>query len=157
MVVGRKPKPTALKVFNGNPGHKPLNKREPQPRQALPRCPAHLDDVAKREWRRIIREVRDIGMMTALDRVGLAVYCVLWSRWVTAEEQLVKTGLVIKTTSGNIIQNPLLGIANRAQAELRRWAVEYGLTPSSRSRLSVPEAATEDEFSVFLKKSKSNV
>ena len=149
---GRKPKPTALKIFNGNPGHKPLNKREPKPRQALPRCPAHLDDVAKREWRRIIREVRHIGMITALDRVGLAVYCVLWSRWVAAEIKLAETGLVIVTKSGNVIQNPLLGVANRAQAELRRWAVEYGMTPSSRSRVNVPETIGEDEFSAFLNK-----
>ena len=154
MVVGRKPKPTALKILNGNPGHKPLNKREPQPRQTVPRCPGHLDEVAKREWRRVIREVRGMGMITALDRVGLAVYCVLWSRWVTAEEQLAKTGLIIKTTTGNVIQNPLLGVANRAQAELRKWVVEYGLTPSSRSRISVPEQTTEDEFTMFLNKGK---
>ena len=95
-----------------------------------------------------------MGMITALDRVGLAVYCVLWSRWVTAEEQLAKTGLIIKTTTGNVIQNPLLGVANRAQAELRRWAVEYGMTPSARSRINVPEEIGEDEFSVFLNKGK---
>ncbi|MEQ8198694.1 MAG: phage terminase small subunit P27 family, partial [Clostridiaceae bacterium] len=28
---GRKPKPTAIKVLEGNPGKRPLNKNEPKP------------------------------------------------------------------------------------------------------------------------------
>ena len=31
---GRKPKPTALKVLEGNPGKRPLNDREPVPPKA---------------------------------------------------------------------------------------------------------------------------
>ncbi|HZK10243.1 MAG TPA: phage terminase small subunit P27 family, partial [Clostridia bacterium] len=34
---GRKPKPTALKVLEGNPGKRPLNKNEPQPERKAPR------------------------------------------------------------------------------------------------------------------------
>jgi len=30
-MAGRKPKPTALKIIEGNPGKRPLNKNEPKP------------------------------------------------------------------------------------------------------------------------------
>ena len=50
-VRGRKPKPTALKVLEGNPGHRPLNKKEPMPKGKLPRCPEWLEDDAKKEWK----------------------------------------------------------------------------------------------------------
>ena len=36
---GRKPKPTALKVLEGNPGKRPLNDREPVPPKATLEMP----------------------------------------------------------------------------------------------------------------------
>ena len=35
---GRKPKPTALKLLEGNPGNRPLNIAEPRP-TGVPNCP----------------------------------------------------------------------------------------------------------------------
>jgi phage terminase small subunit len=46
--------------------------------------------------------------------------------------------LVIKTPkSGYPIPNPYVGIANTALEQMRRWAVEFGMTPSARSRIHV--------------------
>ena len=50
---GRKPKPTAVKVLEGNPGKRSLNTGEPKPEKKAPRCPAWLEDEAKKEWRRM--------------------------------------------------------------------------------------------------------
>ena len=44
---GRKPKPTAVKVLEGNPGKRSLNTGEPKPDKKAPRCPAWLEDEAK--------------------------------------------------------------------------------------------------------------
>jgi P27 family predicted phage terminase small subunit len=63
---------------------------------------------------------------------------------------LNKTGLIIKTTNGNIIQNPLVGIANKAWGEYLRFAQEFGLTPASRTRIQAPEETDEDEFLTFM-------
>ena len=43
---GRKPKPTAVKVLEGNPGKRSLNTAEPK---KAPRCPSWLEDEAKKE------------------------------------------------------------------------------------------------------------
>ena len=139
MKPGPPPKPTVLKKLAGNPGCRPLNEYEPQPRQPtrLPRVPRHLNKEGKREWRRIVRELRGIGLYTVVDRAALAMYCQAWGRWVEAERMLAETGLVDKTTHGNVIQNPYLGIANRAWEQLRKMLPEFGLTPASRSRIEV--------------------
>ena len=50
---GRKPKPTALKVLEGNPGKRPLNDREPVPPKATLKCPAWLLPEAKGAKHRI--------------------------------------------------------------------------------------------------------
>ena len=41
------------------------------------------------------------------------------------------------------IQNPLVGIANRAMELMHKFLGEFGLTPSSRTRLQAPPAHTD--------------
>jgi P27 family predicted phage terminase small subunit len=136
---GRKPKPTAAKELAGNPGKRPLNDREPKPAVKLPTCPAHLSAAARREWRRMGRQLLDLGVLTTVDRAVLAAYCVAYARWAEAEAQVSKLGLVVKTSAGNLIQNPYLSIANRAMEQTAKLASEFGMTPSSRSRVQTAE------------------
>ena len=53
MARGRRPKPTALKKLEGNPGKRPLNELEPVPPVASLRCPNYLLPEARKEWRRL--------------------------------------------------------------------------------------------------------
>ena len=41
-MAGRKPKPTAVKKLEGNPGKRKLNKKEPVPAKGMPECPDWL-------------------------------------------------------------------------------------------------------------------
>ena len=142
---GRKPKPTALKQLEGNPGKRPLNIAEPHPDAVSPDAPAHLDEVALAEWNRLAPEMHTKGVLTGWDRAAFAGYCVAYSRWVKACAELSKTSLTITTEKGNVIQHPIVGVANKAQELMLRFLTEFGLTPSSRSRVSVPNT-TVDEF-----------
>ena len=150
-MAGRRPKPTALKELEGNPGKRALNKREPKP-TGTPTCPSHLDAEAKKEWRRISKELIAIGLLTSVDRAALAAYCSSYSRWIAAEESIQKFGAVIKSPkSGFPIQNPYVSVANTALDHMRKYAVEFGLTPASRSRLQVDLAASQDDpFEKFM-------
>jgi P27 family predicted phage terminase small subunit len=53
-------------------------------------------------------------------------------------------GLVMFTTNGNIIQNPMVGTANTAMRDAMKYAAEYGLTPSSRVRLGIIADKAQD-------------
>jgi phage terminase small subunit len=49
------------------------------------------------------------------------------------------------------MMSPYLIVANRALEALRKFSVEFGLTPSSRSRIRVPASGEAmDEFDRFL-------
>ena len=39
---GRRPVPTCMKLLTGNPGKRPLNANEPQPKPEIPECPPQL-------------------------------------------------------------------------------------------------------------------
>ncbi len=148
---GRKPKPTHLKLVKGNPGKRPINEREPVPASKLPSPPAFLADGAKVEWGRVSEELYRIGILTGIDRAALAAYCQAYARWAAAEKainamaevDLVAGGLLTSTSNGNKIQNPLVGIANKAAADMVRYAAEFGMTPSARSRIKA-EGREED-------------
>ena len=58
---GRKPKPTAMKELEGNPGKHPLNTSEPKPNKKAPACPKWLEPEAKKEWRRLAKQMEAMG------------------------------------------------------------------------------------------------
>ena len=150
-MAGRRPKPTALKELQGNPGKRAINRNEPKP-IGVPRCPSHLDDGAKKEWARISKELIAIGLLTSVDRAALAAYCSSYSRWAEAELNIQKFGTVIKSPkSGYPLQNPYVGVANTALDHMRKFGVEFGLTPASRTRLQVePPDGQKDPFEAFM-------
>ena len=82
----------------------------------------------------------------------MAAYCAAWSRWVTAEENIQKFSAVIRSPkTGYPIQNPHVGVANTALQIMHRFLIEFGMTPSSRARLSVEAAPkSADPFTEFM-------
>lgn len=116
-------------------------KRSEDARRAqLPACPPHLKGEARREWRRTGRRLVECGLMTAIDGAALAVYCQAWARWIDAEGNLSRFGAVLKSPTGFPMQSPYLAIANKAMEQLTKVLVEFGMSPSSRSRVSVAPA-----------------
>jgi P27 family predicted phage terminase small subunit len=134
---GQRPKPTAIRRLQGNPGKRAWNHDEPVPPDGIPRCPDHLTQVARTEWRRVARALHGMGVLTLIDRAALAAYCAAYSRWVEAEEKLKETPTLYKTPSGYVQQSPWLGIANKQMELMGRYMTELGMTPAARSRVAV--------------------
>ena len=89
----------------------------------------------------------EAGILSQIDRAALEAYCTNYARWIEAEENVRKLGAIGKTSNGNLIQNPYLSVANRAQSEMRKWMGELGATPSSRSRVqSLKSGNNNDDF-----------
>ncbi len=147
---GRKLKPTKLKELAGNPGKRAINAKEPKPNVEIPTCPNHLTGVAHQEWDRVTKELQAMGVIARIDRAVLAAYCTAYKDYVKAENKLKKEGEVIIYESGNLAQNPWVGIKNRAIERMVKIAAEFGMTPSSRGRLEVQTPTEEDEMAGFL-------
>lgn len=162
---GRKPKPNELKKLMGNPGKRPLKEdaiKPEMPETVLP-PPAFLSKPAKDEWRRLAPSIHKLGLLTHPDLAAFAAYCQTYGRWEVAERQIerdrrrrgaIAGGMLIKTMSGNLIQNPAVGIANAAMTQMVKYAAEFGFTPSARTRVqnaaprAVRSAANEGNLPV---------
>ena len=155
--MGRIPKPTALKLINGNPGKRPLNENEPKPEVKAPAMPEFLEGEERAAWKYLSRELGKMGTLASSDRADMVVYCHFWNVAVEAKKKLSElkaqgNGVdpkVIKTQGGNFIQNPWLGIANHAMKELARISAQLGLNPTERSRISINGEKENDEEKRF--------
>ena len=136
---GPAPEPTALRIVKGNPGKRPLNEREPQPRVRKPHCPDHLDEIAKQEWKRLLPILRRMRVLTEADYIALGNLCLQYSVLIKAEQQLAKSGLLFKTPSGYVQQSPLISIVSNASQQVTGLCREFGLTPSARSRVQTTQ------------------
>lgn len=147
---GPKNKPAELRIIEGNPGKRPIPETIAAPRPSNPPGPpAHLTVEAKTEWRRQASALHKIGLLTGLDRGTFAAYCQAYGDWVVAQKalnDLRKKGgagaFLSKTSNNNVIQNPLVGIANTARRDMMKFAAEFGLTPSARTQISANDPKT---------------
>ncbi len=153
---GPQPKPTALRILNGNPSGRPINKKEPTPKRGVPPCPDWLDDLGKDCWRWLVEQLGTLGLLSMAEANTMARYCDLWSNWRQATAVIREKGFAypIKTKDGRLkyLQPfPQVSIANRATIELRRLEQEFGLTPASRTRLTTDKPVDDtDDIAEFL-------
>ncbi len=148
--MGRKPKPTELKILEGNPGKRALNNKEPKPEVVIPDCPQHLKGVARTEWNRLAKELHALKIITKIDRAALAVCCTAWADYVKACKKLEKEGEVITSEKGGLYQNPWVAIKKRSMDQVQKFYAEFGMTPSSRSHIKVKTPNPEDEMTKYL-------
>lgn len=156
---GPAPKPTKLKLVQGNPGRRALNKHEPKFGGA-PKCPDWLTPDAKIEWKRVVKELSALDMIRGVDTASLAAYAQAFARWKSAERivdcegQTVSEPIVSK--SGEVIgykvrRHPATIVAKDAATQMLRASALFGFDPSSRSRLSVGEGSVADPFEEFMR------
>ncbi len=79
-------------------------------------------------------------VLSELDRAVLAAYCSAYGLWLEAVAAIQKHGAMVKSPSGFPMQSPYMAVANKQIEIMIRIAAEFGLTPSSRSRVSAGKA-----------------
>ena len=153
---GRKPLPTQLKLVKGTARSHRINADEPKPVVATPPPPDHLEAAAAAKFTEMAELLARHGVMTELDVGALARYVVIWRRWLEAEAEVKRRGPVVKTSNDNIIQNPFLAVANKCLAQMGQIESEFGMTPSSRSRIRMAEPTdTRDPSEDYLNRGSS--
>lgn len=151
MPAGRKRLPTKFHVLNGTDRPCRRNDDEPIPEGFIdiPKPPVHLSKSAKKEWKRMSEILHSNGLLTQLDYSQFAIYCQAWGRWVDAEKKITENSMVVKTANGNPINNPYMNIANTAMRDCHKFLSEFGMTPSSRTKIKVEnQTKKQNKFSV---------
>jgi P27 family predicted phage terminase small subunit len=149
--------PHELKVLRGtfkqsresvkNPPVLPQNELDIEP-------PEGLIGDARDEWIRCAAILQNAGLFKTVDRLSFTVYCQLSAQWWDATRSINKHGLTMKIAAvtrrsrdehgpivekrgETIIENPAVATQLKCADQMRRFLVEFGLTPASRSRIDL--------------------
>ena len=104
-------------------------------------APGWLLPVAREEWARVLPELERLDRLSPVDLQLLAAYCQAFGRWREAEAGIERDGVVLairddKGTVKSVQPSPWAALALKHAAAMRSFAVELGLSPASRRRVS---------------------
>lgn len=138
---GPAPKPTAMKALQGNPGRRPLNKKEPRPpgRARKEYGLKQRDPMVARLWDRYAPAMEAVGLLTPADEMA---FLFLLRHVVLAREaygMLLRESIIDRDEANVRRKHPALQIWRDNSGMALRYMKEFGLTPSGRVGLSVAE------------------
>ncbi len=166
-MAGRKPKPTNLKVINGNPGKRPLPKNEPIPEEGAVPMPRGMDPIAQRVWKQHAPELIRLKLLKPLYADMFKAYCEAMAEYEKAMKFVKekgaeypvfytdpKTGKFILDNKKKVLKDmkpfPQKVSAQQWLKIAKGLASEFGLTPSAISTIDVTkEDEREDDKFLF--------
>ena len=104
--------------------------------------PDGFDKVGQTAWRALCRSLEALGILSTVDSHALEIYCHCYSGYREALAKVGEFGQVL-VQNGIPKRNPYVTEVHMHRAEIMKMQSEFGLTPSSRSRLHVAKAAKE--------------
>lgn len=119
----RSKEPTALKVLRGSYKKNPQrrNHAEPVAPEGRPRCPSHLNAVAKCRWKYMCQMLEEMHLQTPANMAALEIYCSSYATW---REELNRTA-------------PDRRLTKQCEETMIRILIQFGFTPSARAALYV--------------------
>lgn len=154
--------PTHLRLVRGNPSKRPINKNEPQPPKGVPPVPKHFDKQGKYWFKRMAEELDAIGVISQLDARALELLVEAYTEYRHHCETLDREGYTYAVYSDAdadegkereirmIKPHPAAMMKADAWKRLRAMLAEFGMTPSSRSKVSKDKPDDDDLLSQFL-------
>lgn len=155
--TSRAPAPAALRLVKGRGNGTDSGGRKVAPppafRRLPPEPPEWLGPLARAEWDHVVPELTRLQLLKPIDAVGLATYCEMVELFITATRDVQENGLTVTNRSVRkdgteatwVTANPAVAVQRNAQAAIRGWCAEFGLTPAAESKLVKPEADDGDE------------
>ena len=143
---GRKPIPNKIKELTGSKYHNP---NEPICNMPLV-CPDNISEPGREIFVVLAAMLNDSGIANLLDSVSLMLLAENLGIVATCNAQLAKDGLCVTTPSGHKKVNPYFKMKRAAETLVMKMLIEFGLTPSSRARLSIAPKEIKDELEKFI-------
>lgn len=159
--MGRTAQPAALKLLKGRGNGTDSGGRKVAPGPAFKRLPPDppewLSGEALAEWHRVVPGLSRLDLLKPEDRAVLTAYCETWARFVDATAEVREHGLTVEnhstrkdgTESTWTTTNPAVGVVTQAGKELRAFAAQFGLSPSSEAALVRGGSDGDDEGNPF--------
>lgn len=109
------------------------------------KAPKYLDKLAKEQWKLRVDQLASRDDIQPADWTNLELFCVNYSMYRKAMEDIAKRGFSIVNSQGTESRNPALSAKSEAEKIMIKMASLLGFDPVSRRKNPV-EANEEDEL-----------
>ncbi|ULO09661.1 phage terminase small subunit P27 family [Paenibacillus sp. 19GGS1-52] len=114
------------------------------------------DKIARKEYRRIAKELTELNLLSNLDVTTLAQYCAAYVNYLNVSKEMEGQPFVVpmvnKTGATNMVKNPLISIQQQYAIEMQKYSIQMGLTIQSRLKMTPPkpEEKPKGKFDEFV-------
>jgi P27 family predicted phage terminase small subunit len=139
---GPAPKPSALKLIDGNPGKRKLPANEPEPAYLNDLTPpAHLSEAGAAVWSEIAPRLRAAMLLTEIDTLSLEWLCEAAAQHRRATAEIGDKLIARNAETGSLSPSPWLIVQSMAFKRAKVLCDSFGMNPAARSRVVVnPQA-----------------
>lgn len=143
--------------------------KTPEAPPGVPKPPKDLEGDALAEWRRMVDRLSAVGSLSAVDDAALYQYARLFAETEAIAVTQVETAATIALLEENLHgedRQDLLAVCQeitklkqlesryttqirQGRMAIRQFLVEFGMTPSARTRVRLPEKPEQDPFDEF--------
>lgn len=136
--------PTALAVIRGETRPSRVNLNAPDPPATVATPPEYLDLDALGVWHRLAPSLIARGVLTPWDADAFAAYCTAVVHHRRAVLEVNKGGVMVGS-GRNRAKHPALQVARDQAALMVTIGGRFGLTPSDRSGIHLPDGDTSGD------------
>lgn len=134
---GRKPKPTALRIIEGNREHRTIHAElEPKPASTVPPCPRILKGEARKHWKYLIKHLQAMRTVGQSDQAIIMSAALVYGQVLDVQREIDKGGEPRHITT-------LRRLLNATTAMLVRYEAELGFNPTARTRIKLDKGETQ--------------
>ena len=112
-----------------------------------PTMPQWLTRYGKEVWRRTVKELEPLGLLSPVDREALAAFCDAAAFARDTRDLLVADGLTQRGQKGETVKHPMFAVWRQAISLIESIGSTFGLNPSARLRLlaDLPDDYDDDD------------
>lgn len=114
-------------------------------KKKIPKAPSYLDEIASDQWKRKITVLAERGDITDEDYTNLELYCVNYSLYRRAVQDLAERGFSITNSQGTEARNPALTAKSEAEKIIIKMSSLLGFDPVSRRKTPI-DTNEQDEL-----------
>lgn len=143
---GRKPKPTAFRLIEGNREHRTIHQElEPKPASSKPSIPKVLSPEARKHWKYILRHLEAMDTLGESDQGTIMAAAMAYGQVCDVQSQI--KGLMakdeLKEDDAKALSSCRRLLVNTMSAMVK-YEADLGLNPTARTRIKLDKPVKQD-------------
>lgn len=104
-----------------------------------------INDVAVAEFKRIVKELKNIDVIGNLDLDNLGCYCNAFAMYIKVTEESKTCPSYYETPKGSLAPHPIFRLQKQYAEEMRKFASQCGLTIDSRLKVATCKVEKQED------------